>query len=135
VTVQVPVVAWKGKGDDINGIPAATHDAELAQGMKAPHFGLNLVPLTDALRRDWGMAASQTGVLISSVTTFSVADNHNLKPGEVIMNVMEAPVTKPEDALARIKALHDKGAKYVAFLVGNDNGTRWVSLPISAGVA
>jgi serine protease Do len=135
VTVQVPVVAWHGKGDDINGIPAATHDAELAQGMKAPHFGLNLVPLTDALRRDWGMAAGQTGVLISSVTTFSVADNHNLKPGEVIMNVMEAPVTTPEDALARIKALHDKGAKYVAFLVGNDNGTRWVSLPISAGVA
>jgi S1-C subfamily serine protease len=81
------------------------------------------------------MAADQQGVLIKHVVPFSIADNHNLKPGEVIMTVMETPVTVPAEAVRLVKALHDAGAQYVAFLVGNDNGTRWVSLPIAAGVA
>jgi S1-C subfamily serine protease len=80
------------------------------------------------------MQASQQGVLINSVVPFSVADNHNLRPGEVIMTVMETPVTTPDDAVKLVRALHDQGSRYVAFLVGNDNGTRWVSLPIAAGV-
>ncbi len=133
-TVQVPIVAWHGTAE-INGIPPATHDAELAKALHAPHFGLTLVPLTEARRRAWHMTASLRGVLIEGVAPFSVADNHSLRPGEVIMSVMETPVTTPEEALRLVKALHDKGAAYVAFLMGNDNGMRWVSLPIADGVA
>jgi serine protease Do len=134
LTLQVPVVAWRGT-DSISGIPAAVHDASVAQGLKAPRFGLTVVPLTNALRQEWGMQPGQQGVLIKSVVPFSIADNHNLRPGEVIMSVMETPVTTPEEAMRQVKALHDQGARYVAFLVGNDNGTRWVSMPISAGEA
>jgi serine protease Do len=133
-TVQIPIVAWRGT-PEINGIPAAVHDASLAKGMQAPHFGLNLVPLTDALRQSWGMAANQSGVLIADVVPFSVADNHNLRPGEVIVSVMETPVSTPDQALEIIGRMHAGGAAYLAFLVGNDNGARWVSLPIAAGVA
>jgi serine protease Do len=133
-SVSVPVVAWQGTAE-INGIPPATHDAALAKALEAPHFGLSLAPLTDARRRAWGMAASQSGVVIDAVEPFSIADNHSLRPGEVIMSVMETPVSTPEEALRLVKALHDKGAAYVAFLMGNDNGMRWVSLPIAAGVA
>jgi serine protease Do len=132
-TVRVPVVAWHGTAE-INGIPPAVQDPALAKAMQAPHFGLTLVPLTEQRRRAWGMAASLRGVMIESVLPFSVADNHNLRPGEVIMNVMETPVTTPEEALRQVKALHDRGAAYAALLMGNDNGMRWVSLPIAAGV-
>jgi serine protease Do len=132
-TVPVPVVAWHGTGA-INGIPPATHDAELAKAMQAPHYGLTLEMLTPALRSDWGMAANQRGVLIKTVLPFSVADNHNLRPGEVIMNVMDTPTNHPNDVQRLIGALHDKGAAYAALLIGNDNGMRWVSLPIAAGV-
>ncbi len=130
----MPVVAWQGTSE-INGIPPPIHDAEVTKALEAPHFGLTLVPLTAENRRAWGMAASQRGVLIESVAPFSIADNHSLRPGEVIMSVMETPVATPEEALRLVKALHDKGAAYVAFLLGNDNGMRWVSLPIAAGVA
>jgi serine protease Do len=132
-TLQVLIVAWHGT-DTINGIPPVVRDANLEKALRAPHFGLNLVPLTNALRQKWGMAPSQRGVLISSVVPFSVADNHNLRPGEVIMNVMETPVDQPDDVVKLIKAMHDKGAQYVALLIGNDNGVRWVSLPVTAGV-
>jgi len=132
-TVQVPVVAWQGTAS-INGIPPATHDAAIAKALEAPHFGLTLVPLDEQRRRAWGMAANLRGVMIESVVPFSIADNHSLRPGEVIMSVMETPVTEPEQALRVVRALHDKGAAYVGLLMGNDNGMRWVSLPISAGV-
>ncbi len=133
VTLQVPVVAWQGN-DVTNGMAPATRDADVAAGMMAPHYGLTLVALTPALRREWGIAPGQSGVLIAHVVPFSVADNHNLHPGEVIMSVMETPATSPAQALTIISALHDKGAAYVAFLMGNDNGVRWVALPIAAGV-
>jgi serine protease Do len=133
-TVRIPIGAWHGTAE-INGIPAAVHDASLAKGMQAPHFGLNLVPLTDALRSQWGMAPDQRGVLIAGVVPFSVAENHNLRPGEVIVSVMETPVSTPEQALDLIGKLHARGSSYLAFLIGNDNGTRWVSLPIADGVA
>jgi serine protease Do len=134
ITLQILVLPWHGT-EMINGITPAVHDVDLAQGMQAPHFGLNLVPLTDELRRAWGMKPSQQGVLINSVVTFSVAENHDLRPGEVIMTVMDTPVSTPDDVYARVKALHDQGARFVAFLVGNDNGTRWVPMPVADGQA
>jgi serine protease Do len=134
LTLQVPVVAWQGS-DTIAGIPAELQDASVTKGMKAPHWGLNLTPLTPVLRQEWGISPGLEGVLIHSVVPFSVAENHSLRPGEVIMRVMEAPVASPEAALARLKALQDKGTRYAALLMGNDNGMRWVSLPIAAGVA
>jgi hypothetical protein len=134
LTLQVPVVEWQGS-DMINGIPPEVQDANVAKGMQAPHWGLNLTSLTPTLRREWGVSPGVDGVIIQSVVPFSVAENHTLRPGEVIMRVMEAPVTTPEDALARLKALQDKGARYAGLLMGNDNGMRWVSLPIAAGVA
>jgi serine protease Do len=134
VALQVPIVPWRGN-DNIAGIPPELSDANVAKGMQAAHFGLHLVPLTPALRREWGMSATQRGVLIDSVVPFSVADNHNLRPGEVIMNVMETPTATPEEVLTILKRLHDAGAKYAALLVGNDNGVRWLSLPVAAGVA
>ncbi len=134
VTLQIPIVSWHGS-DTIAGIPPELSNASVAKALGAPHFGLNLVPLTPALRREWSMAPTQRGVMIGSVVPFSIADNHNLRPGEVIMNVMQTPTATPAEVLASLKQLHDAGARYAALLIGNDNGMRWVSLPVAAGVA
>jgi serine protease Do len=131
-TLSIPVVEWHGVGG-INGIPPDTHDAAVAQGLKAPHLGLSLVPLSSDQRRIWGISVNQKGVMISSVTPFSIADNHELRPGEIIVKVFDTAVNMPDDVPRLIRASHDKKARYVAFLVANDNGTRWVPVPIAAG--
>jgi S1-C subfamily serine protease len=92
------------------------------------------VPLTNDLRRKWGIAPSQTGLLIDSVVPFSIAENHDLRPGEVIVSVMDTPVTSVDQVLKQFTGMMDKKMPYVAFLVANDNGTRWVPVPIAAGV-
>jgi serine protease Do len=112
----------------------APHDAAVAQGMKAPHLGLSLTPLTPELRQKWKIAANQPGLLISDVVPFSIAENHDLRPGEVIVSVMDHPVTSVEQVLGLFQGMMRQKAPYVAFLVANDNGTRWVPVPISAGV-
>jgi serine protease Do len=132
MTVPVPIVAYAGMGT-INGIPASVHDVDVTRAMKAALFGLNLAPLTDVQRRNWGMPASQQGVLIDSVVPFGIADNHELRPGEVIVTVMGKSVTTPADVARQVEALHAAGATNVAFLIGNDNGTRWVALPFKPG--
>ena len=65
---------------------------------------------------------------------FSIADNHDLKPGEVIVSVMDHPVTSVDQVVSLFTGMMKAKAPYVAFLVANDNGTRWVPVPISAGV-
>ena len=91
--LSIPVVEYTGPGG-VNGIMMAPPaGASIEQGMQAPHLGLTLVPLTDAARRKWGIAPSQTGVLIDSVAPFSIAENHELRPGEVIVAVMHHPPT------------------------------------------
>jgi serine protease Do len=102
--------------------------------MKAPHLGLTLTPLTPELRRKWGLAANQPGLLVSNVVPFSIAENHDLRPGEVIVSVMDHPVSSVDQVISLFTGMMKAKAPYVAFLVANDNGTRWVPVPISEGV-
>jgi serine protease Do len=133
MTLSVPVVEYTGPGG-VNGIMAPVNDAGVAKGMKAPHLGLTLVPLTPDLRKKWNIAANQTGLLISNVVPFSIAENHDLHPGEVIVSVMDHPVTSVDQVISLFTGMMQQKAPYVAFLVANDNGTRWVPVPIAAGV-
>jgi serine protease Do len=133
ITVPVPVIEYTGPGG-VNGIMEPVNDASIAKGMKAPHLGLTLVPLTPDLRRKWGIAPTQTGLLIDSVVPFSIAENHDLRPGEVIVSVMDTPVTSVDQVLKQFTGMMDQKMPYIAFLVANDNGTRWVPVPIAAGV-
>jgi serine protease Do len=133
VTLSVPVVEYTGPGG-VNGIMEPPHDDAVAQGMKAPHLGLTLQPLTPELRKKWGIAANQSGLLISNVVPFSIAENHELRPGEVVVSVMSHPATSVDQVISLFTGMMQQKAPYVAFLVANDNGTRWVPVPISAGV-
>jgi serine protease Do len=128
VSVQVPIVLYPG-GESINGLDPVIHDAAVAKGQQAPNLGVNLVTLTAAGRQKWGMSANLKGVLIDSVVPFSVADSHNIRPGEVVMTVMDTPVSMPEEVYKAVQGLRAAGANHIAFLVGNDNGMRWVALP------
>jgi serine protease Do len=133
ITLSIPVVEYTGPGG-VNGIMAPPDDAQVAEGMKAPHLGLTLVPLTADLRKKWSLPASQSGLLIQSVAPFSIAEAHELRAGEVIVQVMDHPITSADEATGMVRGMMEKKEPYVALLVANDNGTRWVPLPLSKGV-
>jgi serine protease Do len=61
-------------------------------------YGLKLVPMTEGLARQHGLA-SRNGLIIQSVQAGSLGDQAGLKTGDVILAVNNQPVSKNKDFL------------------------------------
>ena len=98
---------------------------------EAPVLGLSLSEITDALRSQYTIGKDVAGVVITAVTTGSNASDKGVLAGEVIVEVAQEPVAKPEDVTARLDALRKDGRKVAQFLIANSAGElRFVSLSI-----
>ncbi len=98
---------------------------------EAPVLGLSLSEITDALRSQYTIGKDVAGVVITAVTPGSNAADKGVLAGEVIVEVAQEPVAKPEDVTARLDALRKDGRKVAQFLIANSAGElRFVSLLI-----
>jgi serine protease Do len=95
-------------------------------------LGLEFSSLTDELRNRWQIKDSvKSGVLIASVDPRSAAADKPLRPGEILVEINQEPVTDPADAVKKIKALKDAGKKTALLVVANGQGdTHFVALPL-----
>jgi serine protease Do len=97
----------------------------------AQMFGLSLKAIDDETRKTFSLEESAEGVVVTAVEPGSEAATKNVKPGEVIVQVSQTDVTKPEEVVARIEELKSEGRRTVMFLVsGTDKKLRFVSLRI-----
>jgi serine protease Do len=97
-------------------------------------FGLTLGPITDEARQDFSIDGSIEGVLVSAVDPGSEAEEKNLKPGEVILQVSQTDVSTADDVVKRIDELKAEGRRTVMLLVsGADKKLRFVSLRFEDG--
>ncbi len=97
----------------------------------APVLGLTLSPLTDALRSRYTIGKDVNGVVVTDVVTGSSADEKGIMPGEVVVEIAQEPVSKPDDVAARLAALKKDGRKVAQLLIANPAGElRFVSLAI-----
>jgi serine protease Do len=130
--VTVTVAPWP------NFMPAeGVIRAEATQTMmieRAPDPGVRLAPVTDAARRQYGLDPHLTGVLVSAVEPDCEARDLGIVPGDVITGVQGQPVATPDDVRYAIQTAHRERRPYLAVLLEEKNGPRWVSLSIgSAG--
>jgi serine protease Do len=110
---------------------AMTHMAA-AMSEQAPHPGVQLAPLTDATRKQYGLNAKLTGALVASVEQYCEARDLGIVPGDVITAVLGAPpVTSPEDVRHAMQKAHEERRPSLALLVQGKSGVRWVSMSIS----
>jgi serine protease Do len=61
-------------------------------------FGLNLLPMTEGLARQYGLA-SRTGLIVQSIQPGSAGDQAGLRAGDVILAVNNQPISKTKDFL------------------------------------
>ncbi len=130
--VTVTVAPWP------NYMPAeGVIRAEATQTMmieRAPDPGVRLAPITDAARQQYGLAPHLTGALVSSVEPDCEARDLGIVPGDVITDVQGQPVATPDDVRHGMQIAHREQRPYLAVLLEDKNGPRWVSLSIgSAG--
>ncbi len=92
--------------------------------------GLGVVPLTDVLRDQYGVAASTNGVLVAEVTPGSAAADSGIAVGDVIIEVDQKEVVTPEAAKAQVDALVKAGKGSVLVFVSRRDDRRFIALKL-----
>jgi serine protease Do len=93
-------------------------------------LGLSLAPLTDELRDRYGIGQSIEGVVVVEVKPDSPAAQKEVKPGDVIVEVTQEKVKRPQDVEARLMAVRKSGRRSVLLLLSDGKGElRFVAVP------
>jgi serine protease Do len=96
-------------------------------------FGMSLMPINPAVRQQYELDASMTGVIITSVDPDGEAARKGLRSGDVIKRVGSQSVRLPSDVSRGIDDAKRMGRETVALLVANADGERFVALRIAQG--
>jgi len=93
-------------------------------------LGLTLAPLTDNMRQTFEIGETAEGVVIAEVSENSAASERGFEAGDLIVEVGQEPVKKPEDVLNKIRTARDQGRKTVLMLISRHGDLRYVPVPI-----
>jgi serine protease Do len=131
LTLRVTVVEWPGDLVAAGPGGAPPPPPMPANSMLSADMGLHLAPVTDALRKKYGLPATQKGVVVTDVAPLSPAYDRGLAPGDVVERVSTQPVTSLAELRQRVQAERTKGAEYVLLLIRDSDGPRWVAMPLN----
>ncbi len=94
-------------------------------------FGMKLSPLTDELRTKNKIDSKVKGLLVVDVDAKSPAGQKGIKPGEVIVEAAQEPVTSTDDMTKAIEKVRKAGRRAVLLRVEDPKGQlRFVAVPI-----
>ncbi len=141
----VPVVLWRDGKEvtvqaSVGELPEDQQQASNAPapGRSAPSraamisgLGARLSPITDDLRNQFKLSADQKGVVVTDVEADGTAAGRGLKPGDVIVEVQQEPVSTPADVSERLDRFRKQNRKTVLMLIQSGDGLRWVPLPLA----
>jgi serine protease Do len=99
-----------------------------APGVKPDALGLSVVPLDDAARRRYGLAADLKGAVIDGVATGSDAAKKGVRRGDVIVRAGDRAVTTAADVAAAIDAVKKTGRTSMLVFIYRDG--RQLGVPL-----
>jgi serine protease Do len=124
------VTATTGQWPGSTKVAAANANAIEAAEPKAPDAGVKLSPLTDELRKHYGIDPDVSGVVVISVAKDCEARDLGVFAGDVVRAVQGVKVTTPEQVRQIVMKTHDEGRPYAAVLINGKLGTRWIALSL-----
>jgi len=99
---------------------------------KAPGdvLGMKMAPMSPDLAQQYGLDAGSEGLVVVEVQPGSAADRADIAPGDIVLQVGQAPVGAAGDVAAEVDAARDRGARTVVVLVerGGDAEFRAVNI-------
>jgi serine protease Do len=110
----------------------STPEKSLAGRPGARVFGMELARLTEDARQKFSIkSAVGSGVVVTAVEPSSIAAEKRIRPGEVILEVDQEPVSDPADVSKKMQSLKGRGKKSALFLVASAQGeVRFVALAL-----
>jgi serine protease Do len=105
--------------------------AEAVKPADVSVLGMKLALLDDETRKKFEIAAEVKGVVITEVTPNSTAAEKEIAAGQVITEIAQEAVTKPEDITKKVEALKKEGRKNALLMVASKTGElKFVTLRI-----
>jgi serine protease Do len=92
--------------------------------------GWNLAPIDDATRHAFRLDRGLIGVVVTQVAPDGTAAEAGLNPGDVVVEVQQENVGLPEDVARLMTVPRQQQRRYVAMLVHNADGLRWLALSL-----
>jgi serine protease Do len=95
-------------------------------------LGLEMSTLSQELREKYKFKDDAKGVVVTDVENGSPADDKQVKPGDLILQVGQQVVTTPEDVTKRLDELKKNGSKQALLLLSNGQGElRFVAVALN----
>jgi serine protease Do len=111
--------------------PSESARAEKPSKRSTGHLGLALSELTPQARQRFQVPEDVRGALVVEVEPGSVAEQHGIRPGDVIATVGQTKVSSPSEAKAAIEAARAKGGESLLLRLLRGGSARFVALPLS----
>lgn len=93
-------------------------------------LGLALSPITPELTAKYKIEEDMKGVVITDVVKESDAAERRLRPGDIIVEVGQEPVSTPAEVADQVEKAREKGRKVVLLLVDKDGDMRFIPIKI-----
>ncbi len=139
----VPVVLWRNhaaltvqatvvENPRDTTMPPPPVPAASASGtpLLADDVGIRLSPITPALRRQYHLGPDQHGVVITDIVPNSIAANHGIQRGDIIVRFDDKAVTSTEDLEQLVAAAQQAKQRHAMVLLQDRRGPRWVGMPL-----
>lgn len=96
----------------------------------ASFLGLELQPLTDALRAELDLPSNSTGLVVLSVEDGSDAQQKGIQVNDLITEANQHPLNTVADLIARADEAHDAGRRSLLVLLRRGGDPRFVALSL-----
>jgi len=93
-------------------------------------LGLTLTAITDDVKKKYKLKDTHNGVVVVSVDRNSAAAERGIQVGDVILEIQNVSIAKPEDLQARLDVLKKEGKKSALILVVRGDEQRFIPLAI-----
>lgn len=94
------------------------------------YLGMELAPITDALRAELDLPSGIQGLVVGSVDPNSDAGTKGILPGDLITEANQQPVTSVADLRERAEAAREAGRRSLLVLLRRDGDPRFVALSL-----
>ncbi len=92
-------------------------------------MGMDVVPLTPALRNDYGIDEKQEGLVVLDVDPATEATKRGLRPGDVLADVNGEPIKTAADLKKAFTVARKQGRKFALVKVVRGQETAFITLP------
>jgi serine protease Do len=137
-----PVTIWRDRmlqtlqikfAESPNSQPPRMDMAQMAPVLKpltVGDIGLTLAPVSPATRAKFKLDAHQQGVVVTSVTRNSIADNEGLVAGDVVVRAGGRPITSTDELRAAVKVQMAAKERHILMMLQDAHGVRFVGIPL-----